>query len=1277
MKTHLVFRALIAFSLAIETYAQVPLPSPTVIAGTPCKPDDPSSYANLFDGNISTYYSGNNGGSDTFLVFDFGTPKIISGFRMVQRNDGALVSTSNLLFSNTTDFSSPIAVYSLTHTASPWAENTFSFTPITARYVYWDVTGLVNGGLLAEGASEMAFYGPPGWKQKNTVTASVTATNYDLTLSGTTAYVAYENNGNIYVTSKDFGLAGWKTPQLVAAGTQPSITTLSGVPYVAYVVGNNVNVASYNGSGWSSTDLGAVAGTFRVMLRTDGTGTMFLMGESAGYGSFDLATNNGSGWSAFTNLITGAYADHQGNYYHQVVLATAPGGAGYKMAFEADNWGGQASWSAKWLTTSGFSPDTSSTEWGWNSGGTLGAGGLALTSTGAVFGYSVNGVGYVNVYNGTAWAGAISPGNASTVSVSALNGTFAVFSSDTGTLRQFDGTTSADIGYALAPVAGTAPLLVAASDGSQHFLFLDTANSNALAYMSTLTAEKVTPTITWTAPAAITYGTALSATQLNATSGGIAGAFVYTPATGTVLNAGAGQTLSVSFTPADTTSYNSASGSTTLTVNKATPTITWAAPDAITYGTVLSSTQLNATAGGVAGTFTYTPAAGTVLNAGTGQTLSVAFTPTATTNYNSASGSTTLTVNKVTPTITWAAPAAITYGTALSATQLNATSGGLAGTFTYTLAAGTVLNVGAGQTLGFSFTPTDTTNYNGATGTAAISVNKAPLTVTAANQFRLVGAANPTLTISYSGFVNSDTVAAITPPTASTGAAADSPVGTYPITLTGGTAANYTLTLVNGTLTVLPPDYKGHYFGTFASGGGHWALYVRPDNTAVYIAYLPDRHSAIVVHLTIGADGTFTVNGTEIIPAVGSVGSLGLGSPEDPVRKVAVDGGFTLTGQIGISGAVTGQLTGLGATFTGAIDAATGPAQSSAGFYTSAALGTASGSTYAIVGASGQALVVTTSPTLVDGAAGTVSASGQMTATTSSNAQLAVTINPTTQTVSVSLTPSGASTPIIYYGLNDTVTPTGYLANLSVRAAMDAGQTLIVGFVVDGGAKPMLVRACGPALNRYGLTGVVDPFLSLYKGGTLVTQNDNWDAALASTFATLGAFAFDAASKDAALQQSINGPHSAQATATGPGALLVETYDAGPNDSRKLVNLSTRFQVGTGDNILIAGFVLSGTGTKQVLIRAVGPTLASYGVTGTLADPVLTVYNSGTAIASNDNWSATLTPTFDAVGAFHLLAASKDAALVVTLQAGKAYTNQVSGVGGTTGEALIEIYLIP
>src|SRR5207245_707741 len=138
-------------------------------------------------------------------------------------------------------------------------------------------------------------------------------------------------------------------------------------------------------------------------------------------------------------------------------------------------------------------------------------------------------------------------------------------------------------------------------------------------------------TTTWATPADLVYGTALSATQLNATAS-VAGTFVYTPPAGTVLSAGAGQTLSVTFTPTDAANYTTATRTVAITVAKATPTITWPTPADVVYGTALSATQLNATTR-VLGTFVYTPPAGTVLSAGAGQTLSVTFTPTDAANY--------------------------------------------------------------------------------------------------------------------------------------------------------------------------------------------------------------------------------------------------------------------------------------------------------------------------------------------------------------------------------------------------------------------------------------------------------------------------------------------------------------------------------------------------------------------------------------------------------------------------------------------------------------------
>ena len=257
-----------------------------------------------------------------------------------------------------------------------------------------------------------------------------------------------------------------------------------------------------------------------------------------------------------------------------------------------------------------------------------------------------------------------------------------------------------------------------------------------------------------------------------------------------------------------------------------------------------------------------------------------------------------------------------------------------------------------------------------------------------------------------------------------------------------------------------------------------------------------------------------------------------------------------------------------------------------------------------------------------------------------------------------------------------TVNPSSALVNLSVRTAMATGQTLIVGAVVSGGAKTILVRAAGPALNQFGLSGMTDPRLELYTTGiSPISANDDWPSTLSATFNSVGAFPFSAGSKDAALSQSLNGAFTVQAKGIGTGTVLVEAYDVTGGTTPRLVNVSARNSVGTGANILIAGFAISGTGTKQLLIRAVGPTLGAFGVTGVLADPKLEVFNAnGVSIGTNDNWPATLAPVMAQVGAFALTPNSRDAALVVTLNAGASYTVQVSGADGGTGEALIEVY---
>jgi len=256
--------------------------------------------------------------------------------------------------------------------------------------------------------------------------------------------------------------------------------------------------------------------------------------------------------------------------------------------------------------------------------------------------------------------------------------------------------------------------------------------------------------------------------------------------------------------------------------------------------------------------------------------------------------------------------------------------------------------------------------------------------------------------------------------------------------------------------------------------------------------------------------------------------------------------------------------------------------------------------------------------------------------------------------------------------------PTARLSNLSVRTAMDAGQTLIVGTFVSGGARNILVRAAGPALSAFGLAGAMtDPRLELYNGTTQTFSNDNWPSNLTDTFSSVGAFGFPPNSLDAAFVQSIEGGRSIWARGTGAGVVLVEAYDLGTGNSPRMVNVSARNRVGTGDNILIAGFNISGTGSKPLLIRAVGPKLGDFGVTGFLVDPILEVYSeAGVKITENNDWSPALAATFSAVGAFALEAGSRDAALLTSLPPGS-YTVQVRGAAGGTGEALVEIYEAP
>jgi len=181
----------------------------------------------------------------------------------------------------------------------------------------------------------------------------------------------------------------------------------------------------------------------------------------------------------------------------------------------------------------------------------------------------------------------------------------------------------------------------------------------------------------------------------------------------------------------------------------------------------------------------------------------------------------------------------------------------------------------------------------------------------------------------------------------------------------------------------------------------------------------------------------------------------------------------------------------------------------------------------------------------------------------------------------------------------------------------------------------------------------------------------------------VGAFPYQPGSVDAALVVTAPaGNNTAQVNGVGStgGIALVEIYDADAGaPTARLSNISARANVGTGDNILIGGFAIGGTSPETVLIRAVGPGLTdTFGLTGTLAQPVLTLFHGSTVIAGNTDWGgdSTLAGVFPTVGAFNLNLMHQDSVLLVTLPPGN-YTAQVSGLNSGTGIALCEIYEVP
>ena len=471
--------------------------------------------------------------------------------------------------------------------------------------------------------------------------------------------------------------------------------------------------------------------------------------------------------------------------------------------------------------------------------------------------------------------------------------------------------------------------------------------------------------------------------------------------------------------------------------------------------------------------------------------------------------------------------------------------------------------------------------------------------------------------------------------------------GVYTVQVTNAAG---TVTSAPTALAIASSRYAGTYFGTI-TGGGTFSLFVRPDGSGVFLG---------------------TSGGTALLARrvnVDPSGRLRFTANLNVAVDATIDTAGALTGTVG-STTLTGTLS-------------TGATAVLAGYYQATTPET-SATNYVIVGAGGQAYVLVQNGNVLTAATATIDTAGKLAATLGTQTVAA--------TVANGLLTGTAGTAAIS-GATDTLAGGQRFREISTRSIVPVGGSANVGFVLTGDTPvDVLIRAVGPTLSAFGIASpLATPKLELYSGGTLIGTNTKWSTALnaadiATGAAIAGAFPLAATGADSAIRVRLNpGAYTAamtSATAGGSGVGLVEIYDITTGAAgQRLVNLSTLALAGSGDNTLIAGVVVAGNAPKRMLVRAVGPSLAQAGVTGFLAQPVLSLYSGSRLVAQNAGLATSpdavaITRAAIEVGAFALTAGANDAALLVSLAPGL-YSAQVTSADGATGTALIEFYELP
>jgi hypothetical protein len=570
---------------------------------------------------------------------------------------------------------------------------------------------------------------------------------------------------------------------------------------------------------------------------------------------------------------------------------------------------------------------------------------------------------------------------------------------------------------------------------------------------------------------------------------------------------------------------------------------------------------------------------------------------------------------------------------------------------TYTIAAVAAADAGsytvvAANSAGAATSNAATLTVSAASTAPTISTQPANVTVTAGASATFTVVATGTPTPTYQWKKAGTAISGATSATYTIAATAAADAGSYTVTVSNSAGS---VDSSAATLTVNP------------AGGGNVAPTITTQPTSATV--------------TVGGSATFTV--------------VASGTPTPTYQWTK--GGAAVSGATNASLTVSNAQSSDAGTYAVTVTNSVGAATSSNATLTvnpagsgnvAPAITTQPGSLAIATGGSGTLTVVATStpaPTYQWTKNGGAISGATNASLTISNAQSS---DAGTYAVTVSNSVGAATSSNATVTVTTIVPVAARITNISGRAGVGGGNNaLILGAAWNGASKPVIFRLAGPALKAYGLNSAITaPRLQLLANGLLTATNTGWDGTTVSStsFAQVGAFPFTAGSKDAAIINNSLAAGSYVLVATNvdglTGAGLGEIYDASTTASLtdRLTNVSVRAQVGSGDNILIAGFVISGTQSMPVVIRGIGPALNAYGLTG-VTDPQLTLFGGSSSPVVSTTWDSSMTATFTKVGAFPLTAGSKDAAMIKTLAPG-AYTITLTSVSGGAGSGLIEIY---